>query len=377
MRIGIDLLWVRPGICGGTESFIRNLMEGFGSYDTKNEYVLFASEDNVESFRGYEAYSNMKILVMPVESRRQPVRILWENLHLDRRAEKEGIDLMYIPVYSKPLSSRKIPYVNMIHDIQAMHYPQYFGTLRRLFLKRSWRYDSRSSGEIVTISDYCLEDLKKYYPRAAEKMCRIYIPVKIQQSGLEAEALQGKYAIQPGAYFYCVSSMLPHKNLDTLLQAIALRKKEGKEDCLVISGVGGNREAFQEALNRLQITENVIDTGFVSDAERDLLYENCRLFLFPSIFEGFGMPVIEAMGRGKITITTRETCLEEVTQGRAVYVDRPLDAAEWAEKIKVSMEKPQVPEQRIREFSMEAYRMENVIGQYLKLFEEVAGDWKK
>lgn len=89
------------------------------------------------------------------------------------------------------------------------------------------------------------------------------------------------------------------------------------------------------------------------------------------------MPVIEAMGRGKITITTRETCLEEVTQGRAVYVDNPLDAAEWAEKIKVSMEKPQVPEQRIREFSMEAYRMENVIGQYLKLFEEVAGDWKK
>ena len=97
VRIGIDLLWVRPGICGGTESFIRNLMEGFGSYDTKNEYVLFASEDNVESFRGYEAYSNMKILVMPVESRRQPVRILWENLHLDRRAKKEGIDLMYIP----------------------------------------------------------------------------------------------------------------------------------------------------------------------------------------------------------------------------------------------------------------------------------------
>ena len=371
MLIGIDLLWVRPGICGGTESYIRNLIEGFGSYDKENKYVLFVSRDNAESFKKYAAYPNMELKVMPVKSKRQPVRILWENLCLDGCAEKENIDLMFIPVYSKPLSSNKIPYVNVIHDIQAMHYPQYFGTLRRIFLKRSWSYASRSSARIVTISDYCLKDIIKFYPKAEGKICRIYNPVKIEKSGLDKEALESKYSIQPENYFYCVSSMLPHKNLDTILQAIAIRKKEGKKDCLVISGVGGDRTAFNETINRLQITDRVIDTGFVSDKERDLLYEHCKLFLFPSVFEGFGMPVIEAMGRGKLTLTTRATCLEEVTQGRAVYVVDPLDATEWAKKIETTIENAEALEQKIHEFSMEKYRLENVVEQYVELFDEV------
>ena len=86
MRTGINLLWVRPGICGGTESYIRNLMNGFGKYDKVNEYVLLVSCDNGESFGEYEKYTNMERVILPVKSASQPKRILWENIHLDRTA---------------------------------------------------------------------------------------------------------------------------------------------------------------------------------------------------------------------------------------------------------------------------------------------------
>lgn len=143
MKIGIDLLWVRPGICGGTESYIRNLMEGFGQYDKANTYVLLVSGDNGDSFASYDRYANMERLALPVESASQPKRILWENLHLDRTARRLGVDVMFIPVYSMPMTyGSGIPYVSVIHDLQALHYPAYFSAGRRMFLKYMWRHAS-------------------------------------------------------------------------------------------------------------------------------------------------------------------------------------------------------------------------------------------
>ena len=95
MLIGIDLLWVRPGINGGTESAIRNLMNGFGSFDDKNEYILFAGKDTAASFVDYEKYPNMRIEVCDTECLKRIKRIAWENSKLDKLARKLGVELMF------------------------------------------------------------------------------------------------------------------------------------------------------------------------------------------------------------------------------------------------------------------------------------------
>ena len=388
MRIGIDLLWVRVGICGGTESFIRNLMEGFAEYDADNEYILFAASDNAETFRELSRRNKrIRILKCPTESKSRIKRIAWENTKLDDTAKAEGIDVMFIPVYSMPRVKRKngIPYVVTIHDIQGLHYPEYFSALRLHFLKKKWDYSTGNAKAVVTISEYVKKDLIEHYPNAKGRTIVIPDPVILDMTDTGEDNI-AKFGIEPYEYFYCVSSMLPHKNLATLLRTMAYRKKHVRSrknlaenlsenaaeynEKLVLSGVGGagspERKKLDEMIKQLGIGDNVIITGFVSDKERNSLYKYCRAFLFPSVFEGFGMPPVEALMAGRPVITTSFEAIREVTKDKAIYVKDSFDEKEWSQKID-SLQGNSGAED-VEAASFPEYSVREVAAKYIKAF---------
>ena len=380
MKIGIDLLWVRVGICGGTESFIRNLLYALSIYDKENEYMLFCADDNEKTFRHYhDQNSRFHIVKCPVKSMDRVKRIAWENLHLDDAAKKVGVDIMYVPVYSMPRRKKKngISYITTIHDLQGMHYPEYFSKPRLLFLKRSWRYSVRNSRAVIAISGFTKKDILEHFPEAEGRVYVIPNTVVYEPSVNPLSDLE-KYGIKKDEYFYCVSSLLPHKNLNTILETFGLRKRGEK---LVISGVGGSREqkeALHERVKSLGIEKDVIYTGFVSDSERNLLYENCKLFLFPSVYEGFGMPPVEALMAGKFVVTTEAASIPEATCGQAFYVHDAYDPKEWSRVIDTAIERVEVitcEEGRARgsliKKQFEKYSPENVAKAYLEMFERV------
>jgi glycosyltransferase involved in cell wall biosynthesis len=151
---------------------------------------------------------------------------------------------------------------------------------------------------------------------------------------VDFDELSKKYGIKKGEYYYTVCSLAKHKNLITLLKAIKILRNRGNNNKLVISGVSINAEdQLFDYIRKNSLEDMIVYTGFISNEERNTLYDNCKKFLFPSVFEGFGMPPIEAMIRGATTVTTMEPSLVEVTEGKADYVKNPLDAKEWANLI--------------------------------------------
>ena len=181
--------------------------------------------------------------------------------------------------------------------------------------------------------------------------------------------LSEKYGVKENEYYYTVAQLIPHKNLRTLIDVISQirERKLNLPDRLLISGVNGeSRTTLEKQIRDSGLDSRITLTGFVENAERNAIYKYSRAFLFPSVFEGFGMPPVEAMLFGTIVIATDRTCIPEVTQGKANYVTDPYDVQAW---IKVMQE----PVDRIGEVDFAVYDQERLTRKYYELLSDVFG----
>ena len=365
--ITIDLLWVRPGKVGGTEVFTRNLLDGF--YDNQKDIQIFLllSKDNAYSFQKYRRDNRFHFLVAPVNSENIIQRVLWQFLFESIYLRKKGLKNCFVPVLYRPLINAGIRYINVIHDIQAFYYPQYHPVYEVWCSRLCWYLAKWLDVKTVVTSEWVKKDLIRTFHFKEKQIKVIPIPVKINQNDNEKiERIEEKYGIHRGEYYYTVAQIIPHKNLETLIEvfngiktkAVSLPSK------LIISGPSGN--ALQTVIQKIReyhLEQEVLLTGYISDGERNTLYQYARAFLFPSVFEGFGIPPIEAMMLKTTVITTRCTSIPEVTQECANYVENPYDVQEWICAMKEAKEN--------RKLDQERFSIAEITGNYLQLFDEV------
>lgn len=368
LDIAVDLLWLRPKQVGGTEFYIRNLLDGFRRLEEPFHLSLLVSKDNQDTFRHYAQDPRIDLLETGVVSANITGRILWQFFRQNRFLRKHGIRKCFTPVYCRTLFNGGIAYVNVIHDLQAAHYPEYHPFHEIAYSKLCWWLDVHFSRHIVAISEWVRQDIISRYHVRGDKITTIYNPITVDpQEEIPLAQLEEKYRVCDKEYYYTVSQLIPHKNLGTVIEVMR-RIKEQKIDLpgrLLISGVNGEgREQLEKQIREKGLAEEVTLTGFVENAERNALYRHSRAFLFPSVFEGFGMPPIEAMLFGSTVITTDRACIPEVTQGKANYVKDPYDADEW---IRVM----QAPADRIAEVDFSAYDQMMLTERYYRLLSEV------
>lgn len=369
IRLAVDLLWVRPKKVGGIESYIRNLLDVMSCLEDEYEFWLLTSRDNAETFTKYTLDGRFHLYVCDVNSNNVKKRIIWQNLNLGNEIKKLNLNTCFEPYYCKPfLGTKGIDFITTIHDLQALHYPEYFSRFKVTWMKNSWKNAVKTSKQIIAISNFVNEDICSTFNVEKNKVCTIYNPVVVDFNEIDTiEFVQNKYDTKAGEFYFTVSSLLPHKNIGTLIEVFAKIKENNINlPCkLIVSGVGGkSRKELEILIKEKNLTGCIQLTDYIENHERNALYKYCKAFLFPSVFEGFGMPPIEAMSMGTPVITTRKTCLEEVTQGKAIYVEDPFCADEWIKKMRLT-------EKDGKAINFDCFDKKNIAKQYLHIFESV------
>jgi len=303
---------------------------------------------------------------------------LFQYMNMGKLALKEKIDVLFHPTPIYPI--RKIKGVKQVvtfHDLQFLHYPQYAKALQRFKYKWSWKASLSNADVVVAISNFTKNDILRNFRVDENRVKVVYNPIILPSNTADFERLSRRFSIERKNYFYTISSLLPHKNTEVLVKLMGLIKQKQLKNVpnkLVISGIGKlNGSSLERLIHDLKLNDQIVFTGFVTEEEKRSLMENCCCFLFPSLFEGFGMPAVEALMLGVPVITTKEGALEEVTMDCAVYVDSPRDEYRWLDKVCGTQEKycPVTISKCVVELA-KRYNPNLSAQMYLKIFSDVA-----
>jgi glycosyltransferase involved in cell wall biosynthesis len=250
-----------------------------------------------------------------------------------------GEAVLFPNYYVPPVLPRRLGRVGVVmHDFQYRHFPQNFSGRKRLWLRGSQEFAMRRADRVIAISGFVRDDAIRWFgDRIADKIA--VVPNALCWDRFESGLGQPRPEDRP--YVLSVAAQYPHKNLDTLVRAFAEVARGNRDIQLVLCGqtyeglhgVGGARGGVGSLVRELGLADRIKSTGFVDDPTLARWYQHAELFAFPSLFEGFGMPPVEALGFGLPTLTTRTTAMPETTMGMAETVDNPLDAQEWADKM--------------------------------------------
>ena len=315
-KLGIDARMIEMS---GIGTYIQHMM-GQGIYD----YAL-GSEELIRKY-------DKDVKVIPFDA---PIYSPKEQLFFSNKAVKvAGIDLMHFPHYNVPISYRG-RYVVTVHDLIHLIFPEYLGSkVKYWYAKFLMTQAVRRADHVFTVSENSKKDIRKYFGTDPEKITVTYNGVDEDfrvKDKAEIDYLYEKYNIpRDKKLILFVGNLKPHKNLGTLLEAVKLLDRD--DVMLLLVGKAFKNLDLEQQEEELGIRGQVIHTGLVSKEELVDLYNLADVFVFPSLYEGFGIPPLEAMACGTPVIAANNSSIPEVV-GDAAILDKATDADEICNSI--------------------------------------------
>jgi len=334
MRIGIDIRSIgKRGT--GDEVYTTQLIRNLARSGEEHMFFLFTDDEEVPSYELIQHLpANMQVVVIPPAH-----RAVWMFVRLPRYARAYNLDLLHVQ-YITPPYIRDMSLITTIHDVSWKVLPASVPFKDRLLLNMCMPKSVRSADHVLTVSHHSKEQIERFYPASHGKVTAIYNGGYIDPAdrSLAADIDPLPSTSMRTSYILHMSSLQPRKNVPQLLRAYAsfLTRFENPNNaplCVIAGGEGVN---YDTEIDTVIIQENlsnyVLKTGHVSEAEKYRLYAHAELFVSLSLFEGFGIPFVEAMSFGIPVLGANRSCLPEII-GEAGDIVDPEDTEAVANKL--------------------------------------------
>jgi glycosyltransferase involved in cell wall biosynthesis len=317
MRVAISTLAMRRELYG-VGNYVKNLVLSLSKLDQDNEYLLFASEQNAHHLR--DLGSNFRIEYAPGN---RFLRLPWEQIELPMRLKQERIDVYHGPTFVAPFVKTCRQIVSIL-DMTFHLTPEKHSVPKRVYFRTMIPRMVRRSDKVIAISESTKRDLIDLLAIKEEKICVTHLGVdkRFQPVTQEQELarVRQKYSL-PSKYILFVGLIEPRKNLEALVDAYHADSLHTEFDLVLAGNRGWGYTSLLEKIANSRVRNRIRMPGYVADSDLPALFSMAVAFVYPSVYEGFGLPVLEAMACGTPVITSQVSSLPEVAGDAAILVD--------------------------------------------------------
>ena len=337
MKIGIDVTSaVMQG--GGIGRYTRELVQATLAQDSSNKYVLFSAPPPPGKLLSQIFPTTRQVThkIAPVSE--QWLYRLWYRARLPVSVQRftGQLDLFHSPDFVLPPVSGNIPTLLTVHDLSFVHFPAVYPEVLVNYLNKVVPWSVARATHILADSEATKQDLMAMWQVSDEKVSVLYSGVneafKRVEDRRRITAVRQKYNLGEAPYLLTVGTVQPRKNYQMLIQAFAPLADKIPHNLIIAGGKGWLYDEMMAEVEKQGLVERVRFIGFVDDADLPTLYSAADLYLFPSIYEGFGLPMLEGMACGVPVIASDVSSLPEVGGETAVMLP-PHDLLQWTQKL--------------------------------------------
>ena len=311
MRIGIDATALPPQPVGAG-NYIIQLIRALAGLIGEDELVIFAEEKG-PALIDLPVTPNIEWRLIPDKD--PAVRLIWEQAFFSRLIREADIDVLHSLHYTRPFRLSCSSVVTF-HDMTFFLYPELHTRTKRIFFPQAIKSSARRADFVITVSESTRQDAIRLLGLSADRVItiqhgvdRAFRPINDIEFG---KRVTNKYRL-PGKFILYVGLIEPRKNLSLLINAYKKLVDDGTDHNLVLVGrFGWMFDEVLEQIEKLNLTDKVILTGYVEQVDLPMVYNLCDLFVYPTLYEGFGLPALEAMACGIPVVTTDVSSLPEI-----------------------------------------------------------------
>jgi glycosyltransferase involved in cell wall biosynthesis len=353
----------------GVQRAAYNLIRALVRADRENEYILFAPEDQISN-PDWD-FENVSVVPSRLREGEGIRKLFWEQILLPRLATKHKVDILHSPANTSPFFYRGKSIIN-IHDLCFVVNPHWysftFRTMYNLVVPRL----ARRASKVITNSNNSRNDLLQFCKLPADRVSQVYWAV--DDCFLDSSKSIPEDSIEQDDYILCVSSLDPRKNIKNLLEAYEIMRTRFPDIKSKLILIGGESHLFADVRLQVQTYESdVIFKGFVNESTLLQYYRKAKLCVYPSLYEGFGFPPLEAMASGVPVVTSLTSSLPEVVGDAALMVN-PYDVDQIADSMARVLTDKSVSDQLIKAGRIQVQRFNwyrvarNVLAVYYEVY---------